>query len=114
MARLKLKAQLFKGDVIAFGPGKADLLDAIEKTGSITAAARKLGMSYKRAWDLVDVMNKCFRAPLVATGRGGAARGGAQVTPLGRKILTRYRALQRALDKAGAGHAAKLKADLSR
>lgn len=112
--QLKLKAQLFKGDLIAFGPGKADLLDAIEKTGSITAAARALGMSYKRAWDLVATMNKSFRVPLVETGRGGAVRGGAQVTPLGRKVVARYRTLQRALEKAAATHSAKLKAELSR
>ncbi len=114
MAQLKLKAQLFKGDMIAFGPGKADLLEAIEKTGSISAAARALGMSYRRAWDLVDTMNRSFRAPLVLTGRGGAARGGAQVTALGRKVVARYRALQRALEKAAASHSAKLKAELAR
>jgi molybdate transport system regulatory protein len=114
MAQLKLKAQLLKGETIAFGPGKADLLEAIEKTGSITAAARAMGMSYKRAWDLVDTMNRSFRAPLVETGRGGPARGGAQVTALGRKVVARYRALERALDTAAATHSAKLKALLAR
>lgn len=114
MAHLKLKAQLLKGDMIAFGPGKADLLDAIAKTGSISAAARAMGMSYKRAWDLVDTMNRSFRSPLVETGRGGSKHGGAQVTALGKKIVARFRALQRASEKAAAGHAAKLMAELAR
>lgn len=108
MARLKLKAQILKGDLIAFGPGKADLLDAIDSTGSITKAARTLGMSYRRAWELVDAMNECFRAPLVEARRGGAAHGGARVTPLGREVLQRYRMLERALDRAAAPHVAKL------
>ena len=97
---LKVKAQLLATDEIAFGPGKADLLDAIEKTGSISAAAREMGLSYRRAWLMVDTMNRMFRAPLVETGRGGNARGGATLTPLGRKVRTRYRALQRALETA--------------
>jgi hypothetical protein len=65
MARLKLKLQLYCGDEIAMGPGKADLLEAIAREGSISAAGRALGMSYRRAWLLVDTMNRCFRAPLV-------------------------------------------------
>jgi len=75
------------------GPGKADLLDAIESSGSISAAARNMGMSYKRAWDLVDTMNRCFRQPLVSTATGGSHGGGAQVTEFGHQVLRRYRAL---------------------
>jgi molybdate transport system regulatory protein len=62
---------------VAIGPGKADLLDAVGATGSISAAARRMGMSYKRAWLLVDTMNRCFRAPLVAAAKGGQAGGSA-------------------------------------
>lgn len=93
--RLKLKAQLMVGDEIAFGPGKADLLDAIQAAGSISAAARQMGLSYRRAWLMVDAMNRLFRNPLVATAPG--ARGGASVTAAGEEVLVRYRALQATL-----------------
>lgn len=76
------------------GPGKADLLEAIDRAGSISGAAREMGMSYKRAWDLVDTMNRCFKQPLVATATGGSHGGGAQVTDFGRDILHRYRAIE--------------------
>jgi molybdate transport system regulatory protein len=80
---------------IAMGPGKADLLDAIEETGSISAAARKLDMSYRRAWLLVETMNTCFKSPLVATATGGQQGGGAHVTDLGREVVRRYRAMEK-------------------
>ncbi len=76
------------------GPGKADLLDAIAREGSISGAARELGMSYRRAWLLVDAMNRCWREALVETSPGGSARGGARITPYGRGILQLYRSLQ--------------------
>ena len=79
---------------VAIGPGKADLLDGIEQTGSIAAAGRRLGMSYKRAWNLVEAMNGDFGAPLVATTRGGSRRGGAELTPLGQKVLGLYRQME--------------------
>lgn len=93
---LKIKLQLLCGDEIAMGPGKADLLEAIDACGSISAGARSLGMSYRRAWLLVDAMNRCWREPLVETAPGGSARGGARVTSLGHTVLRRYRALQEA------------------
>jgi len=79
---------------IAMGPGKADLLRAIEDSGSISAAARDLGMSYRRAWLLVDTMNQCFKSPVVETLTGGQRGGGARVTELGRKVLERYVAME--------------------
>jgi molybdate transport system regulatory protein len=79
---------------IAIGPGKADLLDGVRTTGSIAAAGRAMGMSYKRAWYLIDTMNGCFRAPLVEATRGGRAGGGARLTPLGEEVLARYRRMQ--------------------
>ncbi len=79
---------------IAMGPGKADLLTAIEQTGSISAAARSLGMSYRRAWLLVDTMNQSFRTPLVETLTGGQHGGGARVTELGMEVLQRYLAME--------------------
>ncbi len=83
---------------IAMGPGKAALLEAIAATGSISAAARQLAMSYRRAWLLVGTMNSCFKSPLVETLTGGARGGGAQVTPLGLDVVQRYRAMEK---KAG-------------
>jgi molybdate transport system regulatory protein len=81
---------------IAIGPGKADLLQGIAETGSITAAGRRMAMSYRRAWLLVDTMNRCFRSPLVETVKGGAGGGGgARLTPLGREVLERYRRMER-------------------
>lgn len=91
---LKIKLQIYVGDEIAMGPGKADLLDAIAQAGSISAAARELGMSYRRAWLLVDTMNRCWKEPLVETAPGGSARGGARLSPYGRGILQLYRSLQ--------------------
>src|SRR6187402_645203 len=93
MARLKLKLQLYCGDEIAMGPGKADLLDAIARDGSISAAGRAMGMSYRRAWLLVDTMNRCFRAPLVETHPGGGKNAGARLTSAGETALSAYRAL---------------------
>ncbi|MEO6388370.1 MAG: LysR family transcriptional regulator [Croceibacterium sp.] len=93
MARLKLKLQLYCGDEIAMGPGKADLLDAIARAGSISAAARELGMSYRRAWLLVDTMNRCFAVPLVDTQPGGGKSAGARLSVAGEAALSAYRAL---------------------
>ena len=92
--RLDLRLRLYLGEEIAMGPGKADLLEAIRDTGSIAAAGRQMGMSYRRAWQLVDTMNRCFRAPVVATERGGAGRGGAALTDLGLRALEEYRRLE--------------------
>ena len=93
-ARKIIRIGIPMGEHYAMGPGKADLLEAIQETGSISGAGRKLGMSYRRAWLLVDEMNTCFRAPLVVAHLGGAKGGGAEVTELGREALKRYRALQ--------------------
>jgi molybdate transport system regulatory protein len=79
---------------IAMGPGKADLLDAIDESGSISAAARQMKMSYRRAWMLVETMNECFREPLVETLTGGQHGGGARVTELGQEVVRRYRAME--------------------
>ena len=80
---------------IAMGPGKAALLESIDSCGSISSAARSLGMSYRRAWVLVDTMNACFSAPLVETLTGGTRGGGARVTTFGKQILMSYRAMER-------------------
>ncbi len=94
------------------GPGKADLLELIEKHGSIAAAGRAMGMSYKRAWQLVETMNAMFADPLVESSRGGATGGGAVVTDAGQVVLAEYRALEQAAGEAGAAHIDRLAAML--
>lgn len=100
---LKIKVQLMCGDAVALGPGKADLLDAIGKAGSISGAARVMGMSYRRAWQLVDLMNRCWREPLVETSPGRAQGSGARLTEAGIAMLHGYRALQNALSAHAQG-----------
>ncbi len=103
MARLKLKLQLYCGDEIAMGPGKADLLEAIVRTGSISAAGRELKMSYRRAWLLVDTMNRCFVSPLVETHPGGGKNAGARLSPEGETALAAYRALSEQVEGGVSG-----------
>src|SRR5580692_2196957 len=91
-ARLTVRVDL--GSKRALGPGKIRLLEAIGATGSISQAGRALDMSYRRAWLLVDDMNRCFRAPVVTTQGGGAKGGGAALTPFGRALIEQYRAIE--------------------
>ena len=86
-------------DTFYMGPGRADLMACIADTGSISEAARRMGMSYKRAWSLVQALNDGFGAPLVETARGGKEQG-AQLTAAGREVLERYRGMQEATKKA--------------
>jgi molybdate transport system regulatory protein len=90
----------------AMGPGKAELIARIAQTGSISAAARAMHMSYRRAWQLVEAMNKDFREPVVATAIGGTRGGGARVTPFGRELVRQFRAME---GKASAAIAADLR-----
>ena len=90
----KLRLRILFGPEIAVGPGKIALLDAIAETGSISAAARRLGMSYRRAWLLIDTMNRCFREPVIETASGGKGGGGARITAIGEEVLRRYRIME--------------------
>lgn len=92
MDRLEPRIRILLGSSIAIGPGKAALLDAIGETGSIAAAGRRMGMSYRRAWVLVKTMNACFREPLVEAAKGGG--GGARLTATGERVLALYRAME--------------------
>ena len=94
------------------GPGKIDLLEQIASFGSISAAARAMEMSYKRAWDLVDEMNLLFGRPLVSAQTGGRHGGGARLTPFGMTVVTRFRAIERAALAAARPHLAELQAEL--
>ena len=96
MSNIAIRLRLLHGEHIALGNGKADLLDAIAATGSISQAAKQLGMSYRRAWLLVDTMNQCFVTPLVITQTGGAHGGGTQLTELGVQVLQVFRQMQQA------------------
>src|SRR3954462_5538390 len=94
-ARIQLHLRVIKGNRPAVGPGKIALLEAIRDTGSISAAARKLGMSYRRAWMLVDDLNRRLSKPVVEAAPGGKAGGGARLSPTGRKLIALYRGIER-------------------
>jgi molybdate transport system regulatory protein len=89
-----------RGAALAIGPGKVALLEAIAQTGSISAAAKVLGMSYRRAWDLVDETNRCLVRPAVRTASGGMRGGGTALTPTGVELVRRYRRLERRTEAA--------------
>ena len=108
--RLEPRLRILLGSAIAIGTGKAALLDAIAETGSIAAAGRRMGMSYRRAWLLVQTMNACFRDPLVEATKGGMRGGGAQLTAAGRIVLDRYRAMEAHATEAVAGDMEALRA----
>jgi molybdate transport system regulatory protein len=110
--RYSNQLRLLLGSEVAIGPGKADLLEAIDADGSIAAAARKLGMSYMRAWSLVRTMNACFASPLVESVRGGSVRGGAKLSRRGRAVLRVYREMEEASRKATAAGVRALKRHL--
>ena len=90
----------------AMGPGKAELIERIAQTGSISAAARAMGMSYRRAWQLVEALNSAYKEPVVVTAIGGQRGGGARVTPHGKRLAALFRAME---DKASAAIAPDLK-----
>lgn len=94
------------------GPGKIALMELISKHGSISAAGKEMGMSYRRAWLLVDEINHIFREPLVETQMGGSGGGGASLTKLGRDVVGRYRAIEVAAATAAAADLRGLKASL--
>jgi molybdate transport system regulatory protein len=94
------RLRVILGPGVALGPGKADLLEAIAATGSISAAGRQMKMSYRRAWLLVEELNGSFRTALVAADKGGAHGGGARLTELGTEVLRRFRSMERKTRKA--------------
>ncbi|HQT30599.1 MAG TPA: winged helix-turn-helix domain-containing protein [Thiobacillus sp.] len=108
-----LSFRLILGDDIALGPGKVRLLEAIRETGSISAAGRSMNMSYKRAWHLVNTMNRCFSSSLVEASKGGAHGGGAVLTPLADEVISLYRRLESRARKAAEADMAKLSQHLA-
>jgi len=101
-SRPDLVLRLYLGREALIGRGKIELLERIEATGSILAAGRAMGMSYKRAWTLVDSLNGAFETALVEKQHGGRSGGGAALTALGRDLVRRYRSLERKAAKAAA------------
>lgn len=108
----EIKLRVYAGDVIAMGPGKADLLEAISVTGSISGAGRALGMSYRRCWELVSIMNAQFVEPLVVSMKGGSNGGGAELSAVGIDVLKRYRTMQRRAKKSIASDVARMRSML--
>ena len=98
MARIRIHISL--GDGHSIGPGKAQLLEAVGEAGSISAAARSMGMAYRHAWELIDDMNQCFRSPVVKAASGGRAGGGATLTPFGEEVVLRFRNMEMAAREA--------------
>ena len=98
--------------MVRLGPGKVRLLELIAELGSISAAGRAMQMSYRRAWLLIDTLNKAFREPVVATQPGGRADRRAAITPFGREVIRRYRAMEAAAHDAMADDLTALEADL--
>lgn len=108
-----LRIRIVFGEAEMIGPGKAELLERLDRTGSIAAAGREMGMSYKRAWELIGTLNAMFRDPLVSSTRGGTGGGGAVLTPNGRRVLALYRAFEVEAAAAGADRLQDLRALLS-
>jgi len=102
MPRLTLRIDFDGGRAV--GPGKIKLMEFIDKHGSISEAGRQMGMSYRRAWLLVDSLNRCFRTPVVASQHGGQQGGGASLTKFGHAVVHHCRAVESAAVKAGAAH----------
>ena len=86
--------RVMRGREIAFGPGKMELLELVAETGSISEAAKRMEMSYMRAWSLIQTMNACFKAPVIEAARGGHERGGAELTVTGQRVLQLYRQME--------------------
>ncbi len=107
--RLSIRIDLASGARI--GPGKVALLEAIGQSGSISGAGRALKMSYRRAWVLVEDLNRCLAEPVVATETGGAGGGGARLTQAGNRLVEQYRAMERAAMQTAASYLEALAAD---
>ncbi|WP_395684985.1 winged helix-turn-helix domain-containing protein [Aestuariivirga sp.] len=110
MADLSIRIDFGPGRRV--GPGKIELLEQIAELGSISAGGRAMKMSYRRAWELIEELNKMFGKPVVQSRSGGRQGGGATLTPFGRSLIQRYRAMQRAALRASAPHLAALVRDM--
>jgi molybdate transport system regulatory protein len=96
----RIRIRIYFGAEHSVGPGKVQLLEAVRQLGSISAAARSMGMAYRHAWELIDDMNQCFRSPVVTGTSGGRAGGGATLTPFGEEVVRRFRSMEKRARKA--------------
>jgi molybdate transport system regulatory protein len=110
MAHIRIR--IYLGDGHSVGRGKVQLLEAVGEFGSISAAARSMGMAYRHAWELIDDMNQCFRSPVVTATSGGRAGGGATLTPFGEEVVRRFQAMEEAARKAMAKDLAALESEV--
>jgi molybdate transport system regulatory protein len=94
MGDTRLTLRVDFGSNRSIGPGKVRLLEAVGRSGSISQAGRELGMSYRRAWLLINDLNQCFRQAVVATKPGGAQGGGASLTDFGERLISDYRSIE--------------------
>jgi molybdate transport system regulatory protein len=97
---VRFRMRIRKGETVALGPGKVDLLEAVREYGSISAAARSLDMSYRRAWLLIDELNKSLKSPATVSEQGGQSGGGCALTPVGEDIVRLYREVEAQAQKA--------------
>lgn len=107
-SKVQFRVRIYRDDSIAIGPGKVQLLETIAETGSISAAARQLDMSYRRAWQLVSEMNGALIEPVVTTAKGGSHGGGAGLSPTGIQVIKHYRAMEAAARAAASADIAAL------
>ena len=112
MARLTLRLDFAPGQAI--GHGKIRLLEAVRDCGSISAAGRAMGMSYRRAWLLIDELNSMFDEPVIKTKHGGTAGGGAELTPLGHRLVQNYREMENKAQAAVNAELSELAANITR
>jgi molybdate transport system regulatory protein len=103
-----IRPRIYLGPELMVGPGKIALLKAVRDTGSISAAARQLGMNYKRAWYLLETLNQGFQQPVVEAAQGGRGGGGTRLTALGETLIASYAAIEAACTAAAAPHVAAL------
>ena len=108
VVRLRLRVSV--GDVVAIGPGKVSLIEAVAEHGSISAAARSIEMSYRRAWMLLDELNRSLKRPAIETAQGGERGGGARLTPTGVAVIRHYREAEQVALAAGRPHLTRLMA----
>jgi len=107
--QVRPRLRVMRGNEIALGPGRVDLLELIEKTGSLRSAAQAMGISYMRAWNLIRYTNQCLSKPAIKTVRGGKTGGGARLTDSGKEIIALYRRMERESQKASRQPLARLK-----
>ncbi|SAL16494.1 winged helix-turn-helix domain-containing protein [Caballeronia humi] len=107
-AEVRFRMRIKSGDTVALGPGKVDLLEAVQEHGSISAAARSLGMSYRRAWLLIDELNRSLKSPATISEQGGQSGGGCALTPVGENIVRLYREVESEAQAACAAQIAAL------